>query len=92
VMTEDGNPAILTERDVLRAVASGDDLDEVTTGAYMTSDPTTAGPTWDVTEAAETMRRGGFRHLIVLDESGSIAGILSLRDLVASLLDQFKRG
>jgi CBS domain-containing protein len=87
VVTEDGRPAILTERDILRATASGDDLDRVTVERYMTSNPITASPSWDVLVAAEEMRAGGFRHLIVLDEAGSVGGILSIRDLVSSLLD-----
>src|SRR5688500_429188 len=87
VVTEDGRPAILTERDILRATASGDDLDRVTVDRYMTPDPITASPSWDVLAAAEQMRTGGFRHLIVLDDAGSIGGILSIRDLIDSLLD-----
>lgn len=90
VLTEDGHPAILTERDVLRAVASGKDLDAINTARYMTSEPITASPSWDVIDAAEQMRKGGFRHLIVIDEGGGITGILSMRDLVASLLDQVR--
>ena len=40
-----------------------------------------ASPGWTLTEAAEAMRRGGFRHLIVLDE-GEVSGIISVRDIV----------
>ncbi len=90
VLTEDGRPAILTERDILRAVASGTDLDRTAIEDHMTSDPTTASPSWDVLQAADAMIRGGFRHLIVLDESGSVSGILSIRDLVAALLSELK--
>jgi CBS domain-containing protein len=90
VMMEDGRPAILTERDVLRAVASGVDLDATAVEEHMTSEPTTASPSWDVLKAADAMIRGGFRHLIVLDGSGSVAGVISIRDLVAALLAELK--
>lgn len=89
VMMEDGRPAILTERDVLRAVAADVDLDETVEG-HMTSEPTTASPSWDVIKAADAMIRGSFRHLIVVDSSGSVSGVLSIRDLVAALLAELK--
>jgi CBS domain-containing protein len=41
-------------------------------------------------EAAKTMRRGGFRHLIVLDD-GMPIGMLSIRDLVDALLEDYER-
>jgi CBS domain-containing protein len=90
VMMEDGRPAILTERDVLRAVASGVDLDATPVDEHMTSEPTTASSSWDVLKAADAMIRGSFRHLIVLDGSGSVEGVLSIRDLVAALLSELK--
>ena len=90
VMTEDGRPAILTERDILRAVASGVDLDKTVVEDHMTSDPVTASPAWDVVKAADAMIRGSFRHLIVIDSSGSVEGVLSIRDLVAALLSELK--
>jgi CBS domain-containing protein len=40
-----------------------------------------ATPQWTLDQAAEAMTRGGFRHLIVLDE-GEVVGIVSVRDIV----------
>ena len=90
VMMDDGRPAILTERDVLRAVASGVDLDTTVVEEHMTSEPTTASPSWDVLKAADAMIRGSFRHLIAIDGAGSVEGVLSIRDLVAALLAELK--
>jgi CBS domain-containing protein len=56
----------------------------------MTTTPVCATTTWDVVEAAKTMRRGGFRHLIVLDD-GIPIGMLSIRDLVDALLEDYER-
>src|SRR5487761_1870065 len=80
VQSEEESPAIITERDILRAVAEGADLSTTAVEAYMTSAPVCATTSWDVVEAAKIMRRGGFRHLIVLDD-GSAIGMLSIRDL-----------
>ena len=54
---------ILTERDVLRAAASGTDLTTSPVSAWMTRDPTTAGPDIACDEALDVMLNHGFRHL-----------------------------
>jgi CBS domain-containing protein len=72
---------ILTERDVLRAAASGADLTSSAVSEWMTLDPTTADPSMDAERAIEVMMSGGFRHLPVLQD-GSLVGVVSLRDLV----------
>jgi len=85
VMTDEG-PGIITERDVLRAVAAGDDLDTAPVEEYMTHNAITAFEDWDLREAAQRMADGGFRHLIVLGRGGQVEGILSIRDLLRALL------
>jgi CBS domain-containing protein len=72
---------ILTERDILRAVAAGQDPDTETAGDHVTRDVVFADPNWSLDEAAAAMLRGGFRHLIVTD-NGQVAGVLSMRDVV----------
>ena len=72
---------ILTERDVLLALADGSDPDVETVADHLTSEIVYAAPGWTLDQAAEAMLRGGFRHLVVLDE-GEVAGILSVRDIV----------
>ena len=73
---------IFTERDVLRAAASGADLTRSSLSRWMTPDPVTARPEVDSDEAAELMFGGGFRHLPVV-EGGELVGIVSLRDLLS---------
>jgi CBS domain-containing protein len=85
VMTDEG-PGIITERDVLRAVAAGRDLEATRVEEYMTHNAITAFEDWDLREAAERMSTGGFRHLIVLGNGGQVEGILSMRDLMMALL------
>ena len=87
VLTDDGQPGIITERDLLRAVADSADLDARKVGEYMTANAITASHSWDVATAAKRMNDGSFRHLIVLDDGGQVAGMLSVRDLVKALLE-----
>ena len=54
---------------------------------WMTRDPTTVEPTASVQEALEMMLSGGFRHLPV-KESGSVVGMISIRDLSEALAEQ----
>jgi CBS domain-containing protein len=74
---------ILTERDVLRAVASGSDLTSSPVSAWMTRDPEPASPDTTVEDATQLMLLHGFRHLPVL-EGREVRGMVSLRDLAAA--------
>ena len=74
---------ILTERDVLRAAASGSDLTSSPVSAWMTKDPESASPGTTVEEAIQLMLLHGFRHLPVT-EGREVRGIVSLRDLAAA--------
>ncbi len=76
-----GGPAIITERDVLESVGAGQDPDAELVGDPLTADVVHAAPTWSLEEAAATMVRGGFRHLIVV-EDGDVCGLISMRDIV----------
>lgn len=83
VVTGSALVGILTERDVLRAAASGQDLSSETVAEWMTPDPVTASPSTDVEDAAELMLGQGFRHLPVA-EGSDLVGIVSLRDLLGA--------
>ncbi len=76
---------ILTERDVLNAVASGAEPDDTSVQDIMTGDVVTVGPDWDLVEAAAEMARRRIRHLVVY-EGGQLLGILSVRDVLPALL------
>jgi signal-transduction protein with cAMP-binding, CBS, and nucleotidyltransferase domain len=76
---------ILTERDVLKAVAAGIEPDDVTVQDLMTPDVVTVGPDWDLIEAAGEMARRRIRHLVVYD-GGLLLGVLSVRDVLPALL------
>jgi CBS domain-containing protein len=74
---------ILTERDVLRAAASGSDLTKSPVSEWMTRNPITATPDTTLEEAAEVMLSNGFRHLPVV-EGRELQGMVSIRDVLAS--------
>jgi CBS domain-containing protein len=74
---------ILTERDVLRAAASGEDLSASMVSAWMTPDPQSASPDTSVEDAAQIMLLNGFRHLPVVN-GRTVCGVVSLRDLFAA--------
>ena len=78
---EADGPGILTERDVLEAVAQGQDLDRELAADHLTPDAVVATPDWPLTDAAAAMLAGGFRHLVV-SEDGAVVGVLSVRDLL----------
>jgi CBS domain-containing protein len=76
-------PGIVTERDVLRCVGEGGDLDAELVGDHLTAKVVYAAPDWPLERAALEMSNGGFRHVIVMDGS-ELVGILSMRDIVKS--------
>ena len=72
---------ILTERDMLRAMAARVHTSEARVRQWMTEDPITAPPDMTADEAAQVMLSHGFRHLPVVDGS-TVLGIVSLRRAV----------
>jgi len=78
---------IMTERDVLRAAASGSDLTTSPVSAWMTKDPESASPDTTVEDAAQLMLLHGFRHLPVV-EGREVLGVVSLRDLAAARISR----
>ena len=75
---------ILTERDLLKAMAARVHSSEARVRQWMTAEPVTTSADTDVDEAARVMLEHGFRHLPVLDDSGRVIGIVSLRRVVGA--------
>lgn len=78
---------ILTERDVLNAVAQFADLDRDPISNWMTSLPDTFGPEMSVEDAADWMLATGYRHLPVVDEIGKTLGMVSIKDVLWAITD-----
>ena len=82
---------IMTERDIMRAVARGLHAQAVVAD-HMSSDPETIEPDDSTQHAAVLMIHGGFRHLPVV-ERDDVVGVLSIRDLMrVALEDSAPRG
>lgn len=84
VMDGEDLVGILTERDVLKAVATGAPLEDTRISQFMTKDLVTVGPGTSLREAARVMADRWIRHLPVLD-AGKLVGVLSQRDLAGVL-------
>ncbi len=74
-------PGLISERDILHSVGAGEDSNKERVADHLTSDLTFALPDWSLEQAAAAMVKGGFRHLVVV-ENGELAGMLSMRDIV----------
>jgi signal-transduction protein with cAMP-binding, CBS, and nucleotidyltransferase domain len=79
--TEAPVPRIVTERDLLTSIGSGEDPDVEVVADHMSGSVIVASPDWSLERAAAEMSRRGVRHLIVL-EDGELVGVLSMRDIV----------
>jgi CBS domain-containing protein len=71
---------ILTERDLLRAVADRIHSSEARVREWMTSEPITASPETTPREAAKIMLDNGFRHVPIVEDDRAV-GIVSIRDV-----------
>jgi CBS domain-containing protein len=78
---EQPGPGIVTERDLVRSLGSGEDPDRELVSDHLTSRAAFADADWGLEEAADAMAEGGFRHLVVV-ENGDVAGIISMRDII----------
>jgi CBS domain-containing protein len=76
---------IVTERDLVRAIADAVDPKQTRVSVIMSADPATVTPDEDVDVVAVKMMRLGIRHLPVVDADGTPIGLISARDLVAVL-------
>lgn len=75
---------IVTERDILRAIANDQKMDDTKVEEIMTREVVSGAPGWDILRAAKAMTEGGFRHLLVMEMDDPV-GIVSLRDLLDSM-------
>lgn len=74
-------PGIVSERDVMKALAAGSDPDEALVADHMSDSLIVAAPDWSLERAALEMSERHIRHLIVVD-GGEPVGVLSIRDIV----------
>jgi CBS domain-containing protein len=73
---------VLSERDIVTAVAKGGSIYSPIEN-LMTKQLISIAKTARIDEAAMTMSKFSVRHLIVLDESGKLFGVVSVRDIIS---------
>lgn len=85
IVDENNRPlGIVTERDIVRAVADGVPLDS-SISTIMTKGLITITPDKDVTEALLIMYQNNIRHLVVVNNNGELLGVISIRDAARAL-------
>ncbi|MEU9821214.1 cyclic nucleotide-binding/CBS domain-containing protein [Pseudonocardia alni] len=82
---------IVSERDLVAAVAEGLDPDDTIVEDAMTTEIVSVDVSAAVTTAAEVMLEAGIRHLLATRD-GSPAGIVSIRDVLAAVLEEHGAG
>lgn len=85
VSRTDGTPALLTERDIIGALASGSDPDDDWAVDVMTSDLKTLDDTAAIRDAAQLMRDHHIRHVVVRN-GGETVTMICVRDILDPLL------
>lgn len=87
VVRRDGDVVgVVSERDVVGAVARGLDLESTVVDLIETDDLRWSVTTSSIDEVAEEMLQNHLRHVLVCDADGSLAGVASMRDLLGALL------
>lgn len=88
VCDEERPVGIFTERDVLKMMANGGDLD-VRLEDVMVRNPVTIRRNDSLNEAIRVMSQGGYRRLPVVDEQGKLYGVVKVTGIVDYLVDHF---
>ncbi len=83
VVDEAGRPlGVVSERDVIRALARGVQLSAKAIEVGTRENLLTAKAGDDIYSAIKKMRERGTRHILVVDDAGKLVGVVSIRDLV----------
>jgi CBS domain-containing protein len=88
VIDAGGIAGVLTERDLVDALALGADPDVATVSTHLSAPVVTARPDDPVLDVALQMLDGGIRHVPLVDALGHPQGMVSLRDLIRPLVLQ----
>jgi len=77
---------VVSERDIVRALADGADPDEVWASDVATNDIVLAEPDDAIVDVADRMSMEAIRHVTIV-ERGAIVGVVSSRDILPALID-----
>jgi len=77
---------VISERDIVRCVANGLDLDATPVEAVETEDLKWAARGSAVDDVVEKMLENYLRHILIADDAGILVGVVSMRDLMSAYL------
>ncbi len=81
---------IITERDILMKVAGlGIDLAREPVDQFMTENPRALLRSDEIAYVMNFMHVGGYRHVPIVDENNCPVGVVSIKDVMSFILDQF---
>ena len=86
VGTPDHVQGVVSERDIVRCVAAGVDLDTTTVKTIESEDLKWATRTTSVADVIEEMMEHYLRHVLIVGDDGEFLGVVSMRDLMAAYL------
>jgi predicted transcriptional regulator len=86
VALPDGSVGVVSERDLVHALAGGADPDEVWAADVMSEDIVLAEPEEAIVDVAEQMTAEAVRHVAIVDR-GTVVGVVSARDVLPVLTD-----
>jgi len=90
VTQDDRLEGIITERDLtLQVLGWGVDIETATVDDFMTSDPECLQLYDPIAYAMNRMDLGGFRHVPIVDKFMRPIGIISVKDIVTLLVEEF---
>jgi CBS domain-containing protein len=92
VVTDDEKPVgIVTDRDIaIKVVGEGTDPTGVTANDVMTREPATAHEDEGVFDLVRTMNEHGVRRMPIVDDDGTLTGIVTFDDLFVMFRDEFE--
>ncbi|MFC7215784.1 CBS domain-containing protein [Saliphagus sp. GCM10025334] len=91
VVTEDNSPVgIVTDRDAALAIHQNDDVADLSVEEVMAEDPATIREDEEAIEISRAIDEHNVRRFPVVDENGSLTGIVTLDDLVATIGEQLE--
>jgi CBS domain-containing protein len=86
VGTDGAVMGVVSERDIVRCVALGVDLDATTVETIESEDLKWAAQGSSVDTVAEEMMENYLRHMLIADDTGLLVGVVSMRDLLTAYL------
>lgn len=81
---------IITDRDLALAITDSDDVGSLTAEEIMTEDPVTIHEDEEAIELSRAIGEHNVRRILVVDDKDTLAGIVTLDDLVATIGEQLE--